>query len=117
MAAGMDALLLRALLDGGARGVVVEGSGAGNVFGEWEAPLRALVERGVPVVLTSRTGAGRVLPAYGGPGGGRQLVEHGVIPVGDLSGPKARVALMFALGAGLDLAGIRELFAALGRTP
>ena len=114
MAAGMDPLPLRALVDGGARGVVIEGSGAGNVYGEWEAPLRALLERGVPVVLTSRTGAGRVLPAYGGAGGGRHLVELGVIPAGDLSGPKARIALMLALGAGLDGPGVRELFATLG---
>jgi L-asparaginase len=114
MAAGMEPLLLRAALETGARGVVIEGSGAGNVHGSWEEPLRALIERGVPVVLTSRTGAGRVVPAYGGPGGGRQLVALGVIPAGDLSGPKARVALMFALGAGLDGAGIRELFARLG---
>jgi L-asparaginase len=66
------------------------------------------------VVLASRTGAGRVVPAYGGPGGGRTLVEHGVIPAGDLSGPKARVALMLALGAGLDAAAVRDLFARLG---
>lgn len=114
MAAGMDPLLVEALVERGTRGLVVEGSGAGNVLGEWEPPLRALVDRGVPVVLTSRTGAGRVVPAYGGPGGGRHLVELGLIPAGDLSGPKARVALMFALGAGLDLAGVRELFARLG---
>jgi L-asparaginase len=86
------------------------------VHGSWEEPIGALLERGVPVVLTSRTGAGRVVPAYGGPGGGRSLVERGVIPAGDLSGPKARVALMLALGAGLDSAAVRELFARLGGT-
>jgi L-asparaginase len=66
------------------------------------------------VVLASRTGAGRVVPAYGGPGGGRTLVEHGVIPAGGLSGLKSRVALMLALGAGLDADGVRDLFARLG---
>jgi L-asparaginase len=110
MAAGLDPLPLRAVLEGGARGVVVEGTGTGNVHESWEDALAGAVDAGVPVVLTTRTGAGRVVPAYGGPGGGRRLVERGIIPGGELSGPKARLALMFALGAGLDAAAVRGLF-------
>ncbi|WP_437931513.1 asparaginase [Sorangium sp. So ce291] len=107
MASGMDDLLLRALLEARARGVVIEGSGAGNVCGSWEGAIRELVQAGTPVVLTSRCPGGRVTPTYGAPGGGRRLSELGVIPAGALSGPKARLALMFALGAGLDLGGLR----------
>jgi L-asparaginase len=110
MAAGMDSLLLRAILEGGGRGVVIEGSGAGNVYAAWEDAVEALLAARVPVVLTTRTGGGRVLPAYGAPGGGRRLAEMGVIRGGDLSGPKARLALMFALGAGLDLDAVRAWF-------
>jgi L-asparaginase len=111
MAAGMDDLLLRAVLEAKGRGVVIEGSGAGHVYEGWEASISALVQVGVPVVLVSRTGGGRVVAAYGGPGGGQTLRRLGVVPGGDLSGPKARLALMFALGAGLDLDGIRAYFA------
>ncbi len=111
MATGIDDLLLRAVLEAGGRGVVVEGSGAGHVYEGWEASISALVQAGVPVVLVSRTGGGRVVAAYGGPGGGQTLRRLGVVPGGDLSGPKARLALMFALGSGLDLDGIRAYFA------
>ncbi|HEY0592591.1 MAG TPA: asparaginase, partial [Thermoanaerobaculia bacterium] len=45
--------------------------------------------------------AGRVVPAYGGRGGGRTIHALGVIDGGWLSGPKARVALALALGAGM----------------
>jgi L-asparaginase len=112
-AAGADPLPLRAVLTAGARGVVIAGSGAGNVHRDWEAPIRAAVEGGLPVVLVTRCGTGRVLPEYGAPGGGRRLRDIGVVPGGDLSGRKARVALMLALGAGFDLAAVRAYFAAL----
>jgi L-asparaginase len=52
-----------------------------------------------------------VVPAYGAPGGGARLAKLGVVSAGDLSGPKARVALSLALGAGLDLAAVRAWFA------
>jgi L-asparaginase len=42
-----------------------------------------------------------VEPVYGR-GGGRDLAEAGALFAGDLAGPKARVLLQLALGAGLD---------------
>ncbi len=110
-AAGMDDLLLHAVLNAGARGVVLEASGAGNVYQEWEASIAALVERGVPVVIVSRTGGGRVVPAYGGPGGGKTIEKLGVIFGGDLLGLQARLVLMFALGAGWTHNQMRAYFA------
>jgi L-asparaginase len=112
-AAGADPLPLRAVLAAGARGVVVAGSGAGNVHRDWEGPIGQAVESGIPVVLVTRCGAGRVLPEYGAPGGGRRLHDMGVVPGGDLSGRKARIALMLALGAGFDPRAVRAYFAAL----
>ena len=110
MAAGMDDLLLQAVRRAGGRGVVIEGSGAGNVYEGWQEAIRALVAAGVPVVLVSRCGGGRVVGAYGGPGGGQTLRSLGIIPAGDLTGPKARLALMFALGAGLGPEALRAYF-------
>jgi L-asparaginase len=112
-AAGADPLPLRAVVAAGARGVVIAGSGAGNVHRDWETPIREAVGSGVPVVLVTRCGTGRVLPEYGAPGGGRRLHDMGVVPGGELSGRKARIALMLALGAGLDLPGVRAYFASL----
>jgi L-asparaginase len=100
MAAGMDDLFLRTVLQAGARGVVIEGSGAGHMPGNGEPALVALLDSGMPVVLTSRCGQGRVVPIYRGDLGGITLRDMGVIAAGDLSGIKALIALMFALGAG-----------------
>jgi L-asparaginase len=114
MAAGMDDLFLRLLHRERVRGVVIEGSGAGHMPGQWKSALVQLLESGTPVVLTSRCGRGRVVPIYSGDLGGVTLRQMGVIPAGDLSGLKARIALMFALGAGWKPAEIRSYFAQVG---
>jgi L-asparaginase len=113
MAAGADSLLLRALLEARVGGVVIEGSGAGNVPNVWNEPIAALIAASIPVVLVSRCQTGRIVPVYGGPGGGRTLRDLGVIDGGWLSGPKARVALSLALGSGMASDGLRGFFAAL----
>jgi L-asparaginase len=111
MAVGMDDLFLRTVLKEGARGAVIEGSGAGHMPGNWKPALSALLASEMPVVLTSRCGRGRVVPIYSGDLGGITLREMGVIPAGDLSGTKARIALMFALGAGWTNHEIKSYFA------
>jgi len=110
MAAGVDAGLLRASLARGARGIVLEATGCGNVPPSAMPGVRAALAAGVPLVLVSRCAEGRVAPAYGYEGGGRMLRELGVIFGGDLPGPKARIKLMVALGATSELADIRRLF-------
>jgi L-asparaginase len=47
---------------------------------------------------------------YGYAGGGADLFEKGVILGGRLSGPKARILLMAALGATRSIARIRRIF-------
>ena len=115
MAAGADALILNALLEARVAGIVIEGSGAGNVPNVWNEPIRSMIAASIPVVLVSRCPAGRIVPVYGGPGGGRTLHDLGVIDGGWLSGPKARVALALAMGAGMNAGAIRGLFAQLAR--
>jgi L-asparaginase len=110
MAAGSDALFLRTLLEAGVAGVVIEGSGAGNVPDSWHDAIAALIVARIPVVLVSRCLTGRIVPGYGGRGGGATLRDLGVIDGGWLSGPKARIALSLALGAVEE---VRDLFAAL----
>ncbi len=115
MAAGADDIVLRALVSADVDGVVIEGSGAGNVANAWHDPIAELIDRGTPVVLVSRCLTGRIVPVYGGPGGGRTLHEMGVIDGGWLSGPKARVALSLALGSGMNVDAVRSFFARLTR--
>jgi L-asparaginase len=107
---GMDGELVRHLLDRGVRGLVVEGFGAGNVPPGLVPALEQAVGAGVPVVLTTRCPEGGVWPLYAYPGGGADLLKKGVIPAGRLSGPKARIKLMAALGAGGSVKNIRRIF-------
>ena len=107
----MDPSILDAVVAAGARGVVVEGTGSGNTSPELLAAAARAIAGGIPVVEASRCAAGRVGAAYAFPGGGAQWVRAGAIQAGYLSGPKARVALAVGLGAGLDDAGLRALFA------
>jgi L-asparaginase len=70
-----------------------------------------VLDRGIPVVLASRCPTGPVTPTYGGDGGGATLLDLGLIPAGDLGGPKARIALMLLLGGGADTDVVRRWFA------
>ena len=101
--AGSDARFLRTAVETGARAVVLEGTGRGNANEQVVAGVREAVFSGVVVVVCSRCETGRVEPVYGR-GGGRDLAEAGALFAGDLAGPKARVLLQVALGAGLDVA-------------
>ena len=111
MAAGMDDALIRASMSRGARGLVLEATGCGNVPPSVLPGLRAALAGRIPVVLVSRCAEGRVSPAYGYEGGGRMLEEMGVVFGQELPGPKARIKLMVALGVTSDPAEIRRIFA------
>jgi L-asparaginase len=91
-------------------GIVVEGTGLGNVTGALGDALREAVES-VPVVVASRCHAGPTEPVYGTPGGAVTLRAHGVHFAGGLSTAKARVKLQLALAAGVDDATLADLFA------
>ena len=56
------------------------------------------VRAGMLVTVSSRCVAGRVRPRYGYEGGGLRLTQVGAILAGDLSGAKARLLQMVALG-------------------
>lgn len=110
MAPGIGDELLRASLARGARGLVIEGTGCGNLPPAAVPCLRDALSNGRPVVLVSRCPEGRVTPAYGYEGGGQRLKEMGIIFGQDLPGQKARIKLMVALGYTTELAVIRGLF-------
>ncbi|MFO1539691.1 MAG: asparaginase [Chloroflexota bacterium] len=96
---------------GGARGIVVAATGAGNTHPDVLAAAEEAMASGLPVVLSSRAGAGRVAPAYGFPGGGARWIAAGALPAGSLTGPKARIALALGLGAGMEPEALRALLA------
>ncbi len=94
----------------GAQGLVLEGTGAGNVPGAAMTGISAAVQAGLPVVFATRVASGGVIPIYGGPGGGITIRELGAIGAGSLTAAKARLLLMVALEATSNGAQAAELF-------
>ena len=98
----------------GAAGLVVEGTGSGNVPGSAVDGIRALLDRGLPVVIATRVPGGSDRSGYGSPGGGEALAELGAVRAGPLSAGKARLLLMVLLAHGHEgRAAAREVEAAV----
>jgi L-asparaginase len=115
--AGMDSRLIEASLDTGARGIVLEALGRGNVPPAVLPGIRRWMEAGKPLVVTSRSLRGRVLDTYAYLGGGHELREMGVIFADHLTGQQARIELMLACGLGGEgVEAVRSIFEA-GRYP
>ncbi len=90
------------------KGLVLAGTGAGNVPAYLKDYLDALRARGVVIVRASRVWAGGAMPDY------QQLdSEWGLIGAGVLSPHKARILLMLTLLVSDDLARIRQYFSAM----
>jgi len=113
MYGGADGYLVKAALDHGAKGLVIQALGWGNVNQPMFAAIKDAIAKGVPVVITSRVPNGRVLPNYGFEGGGKTLVEAGAVTGDDLSPQKARILLMLLLQNGVS--GQKNLQAAFDR--
>ncbi|MCP4314497.1 MAG: asparaginase [Hyphomicrobiales bacterium] len=109
--AGADGNLVRYAVDNGAKGIVIEGVGAGNVNAEtFDAILYAL-NKDVAVVVASRVYYGAVEPVYGDQGGGATLKQKGAILGGNLMGTKAHLLLMLGLAEyGNDAGKLKKLF-------
>ena len=100
--AGADSRLLDAARGDGL-GVVVAAMGRGNVPPAMVPGIERWLEDKKPVVVASRALRGRVGHTYGYYGGGRRLHELGVIFAGSRRPQQARIDLMLALGAAIDV--------------
>lgn len=99
--AGFDGSTLIDWLDRGVPGVVIQTFAGGRMSAGAEAAVSEAVERGIPVVVSSRVPGGRIP--------GSPLVD-GSILARDLSAHKARVLLMVALGAGIEVEDLHRVF-------
>jgi len=100
--AAMEAspLLLRAAVESGARGLVLDGLGRGQVPPDWMPEIAALRQAGLPIAVTSSTLSGRLGTDYDYPGCLAELTALGVQPCDELSARKARLLLMCRMAAG-----------------
>ncbi len=106
----MDDKFIKFSVNSGARGIVIEALGRGNLPVGVIDGVKFALSRGVVVVIVSRCNSGRVFESYGYAGGGKDLVSLGAIMGGEMRGPKARIKLMLALGTGMDIDEIKQLF-------
>lgn len=110
MVAGADDYLLRSLIKKPAAGIVIEGFGRGNVPPALVPAIHEAVDLNIPIVLTTRTLGGRVLGVHSYEGSAKALSNLGVILAGEISGPKARIKLILALGAKCSQHDLIQLF-------
>ncbi len=109
LVAGDTGKFIRHSIETGARGIVIEAFGRGNMPRPVMEALTAALEAGQVVVVVSRTVEGRVALSS-------RLLEAGVIEGEDLDGLKARIVLMLALGAEIEIDEIQDLFRRVGGT-
>jgi len=108
--AGASGWQLRAAVERGAAGVVLQALGAGNVTRACHDEAAQALYRGVAVVIATRVPNGGVQPLYGFVGGGKTLQQAGAVFAGDLTAQKARISLMLALHAGVPPGNLQSVF-------
>lgn len=111
---GDDGALIRAAVNAGFGGLVIEAMGGGHMSAQSADEVERAASR-LPVILASRTGTGEILRStYGFLGSEIDLQRRGAIRAGWLDGVKARVLLALALRRRGDQDAVRQLFAPWG---
>ena len=107
--------IIKAMVDQGAKGIVVAGAGAGATAGTQNEGLDYAAEKGVFVVTATRTGAGRIAPNRGQGGAAnltpaQQRRRAFSVSAEDHIAVKARILLMLALSKTSDRDEIQRIF-------
>lgn len=108
-APGMESDVLNFYIDSGYKGIVIEALGRGNIPPAMIPGVKKAISQNIPIVMVSRCPTGRVLGSYGYEGGGKHLMDLGVILGGNLPGQKLRIKLMLTLGLTKDMSKIKEI--------
>lgn len=101
---GADALHLDASIAAGAQGIVLAALGSGNATAQVVQAVARARAAGIVVVTSSRVPQGALAPAYGGGGGGHDLMAAGAVHSYLLRPGQARILLaaLIANGASPD---------------
>ena len=102
--------VIKALVDQGAKGIIVASAGAGAISGTQGEGLQYAQQKGVFVVTSTRAGAGRIAARLRPPGAGSPPPVVFRIAAEDLAPLKARILLMLALTKTQDGTEIQRMF-------
>jgi L-asparaginase len=97
--------VVKAMVDQGAKGIVIASAGAGALSGTQPEGIEYAVQKHVFVVTTTRTGSGRIASRRTPLAGTFQIQGEDLAPV------KARILLMLALTRTKDPVEIQRMFA------
>ncbi|MBG9915507.1 asparaginase [Bacillus sonorensis] len=103
-----DGKFIRAAVQEGAAGIVLEGVGRGQVTPKMVADIEAALQKGVHIVVTTSAEEGQVYTTYDYAGSSYDLVKKGVILGKDYDSKKARIKLAVLLASYDD--GIKDKF-------
>ena len=109
-AVDMDSTFIDFVIEKGYGGVVIEALGRGNVPPKMVPGIKRAIEKNIPVVVVSRCFEGRVHESYGYEGGGKMLLDLGIIFGDTLPGQKARIKLLLSINSGLSIEEIKKQF-------
>lgn len=101
--AGATGEMIEALVNKGAQGIVIAGTGAGRVSPAEEVALRQAVEKGVTLAMSSRVGSGRVVPI-------ECYDDLPMVTADNLPPQKARILLKLGLAQGASREELQRLF-------
>jgi len=98
---GSDGRLIKYAVETGAKGIVLEAFGRGQVHPAVAEQVQYAIEKGVIVVVTTSTAEGNVKVVYDTPGTAYDLQKKGAILGRDYDSKKARMKLAVLLAAGV----------------
>ena len=118
---GASGDIIKAMVDQGARGIVIASAGAGAMSGTQGQGIQYALEKGVFVVTSTRTGSGRIAARPRGTAAAATTSNDGTpaetrlaadrrIAAEDLAPVKARILLMLALTRTTEGAEIQRMF-------
>jgi L-asparaginase len=103
-----DGKFIKAARESGAKGIVLEGVGRGQVAPKMMEEIEKALEDGIKVVITTSAEEGAVYTTYDYKGSAYDLYNKGVILGSDYDSKKARIKLAVALSS--DIPDIKEIF-------
>lgn len=98
---GSDGRLIRALVDQGAKGIILEAPGRGHVHPSAVQHIQYAIQSGIPVILTTNALEGEVKLVYDFAGSVNNLQSEGVVLGRDFDSKKARIRLAVMLASGV----------------